>query len=644
MNRLPALVNRPTRSPHAQRDAEHLLAAGPCAACAERDDAVARWLRYYTHHSRTEAAGRTRIRASMGLCPPHTRHLLGDPASAAWLLPQLYDLALDGGLRLLAVPARRPAPHACPACVCGTRAAARARTVLLRALDRAPVFAAVTGGAVCVPHLAAAAAALPAEEGVRVAEAVVERFAARERERARADGAAEAAADLRAGTGAGEPAGTVVDDRVGAGPYDRAGTGPHARAGTGPYDRAGTGPHDRAETDPHARAETDPHARAETDPHDRAETDPHARAETDPHARAETDPHARAETDPHARAETDPHARAGTGPYARAETGPHAPSRARMDDPGWSAADDLEWIAGPDPDAPIRARLHRALDPLVDEEDRRQQRSVLDRVDADLRLDCCPLCLAEHRAARRLLRWAAWAGPEPPDGEDSALCGRHLHDLAADGGPNLAVITAANAAVWKARFTRFHLLRRQGGGARRAAPERLLHGPDSRRCRACREEALAVRRQRELLTAVLYDTERARRYETSHGICLRHALTWPDPPAPVFAALRARTALLRWELDEALRKQEWHTRHEVRGAELGVGLRAPTLIDGRVYAGMPPQPRAVPGAAAAELQSARRPEPEDARPGPVRPEPEDRRPEPEDRRPEPEDRRPPAWD
>ncbi|NGN64536.1 hypothetical protein G5C51_11555, partial [Streptomyces sp. A7024] len=432
MNRLPALVSKPARSPHAQRDAERLLAAGPCAVCTERDDAAHRWLRYFTHHSRAEARVQTRIRSSMGFCPPHTRHLLGDPASASWLLPQLYDLALDGGLQLLTGPARRPAPHACPACVTGTRAAARARSVLLRALDRPPVFAAMTGGDVCLPHLAAAAASLPAEEGVRLAEAVVHRF----------------------------------------------------------------------------------------------------------------------------------------------------PERAA-----------LEWIAGSDADAPVRARLHRALDPLADEEDRRQQRSVLDRWDADAGLACCPLCLAEHRAARRLLRWAAWAGPEPPDGEDTALCARHLHDLAADGGPNLAVITAGNAAAWQARFTRFHLLRRQGGAARRTAPERLLYGPDTRGCRACREEALAARRQRDLLTAVLYDATRARAYETAHGICLRHAMSWPDPPAPVFAALRARTALLRWELDEALRKQEWHTRHEVRGAELGVGLRAPTLVDGRVYAGLPPQPR-----------------------------------------------------
>lgn len=112
------------------------------------------------------------------------------------------------------------------------------------------------------------------------------------------------------------------------------------------------------------------------------------------------------------------------------------------------------------------------------------------------------------------------------------------------------------------------------------------------RCRACDEEATAGRRQLALLKVQLRDPVRARAYEYTHGVCLRHALAHGDAlPAPARSLLDARLALLRWEVDEALRKQDWHTRHEVKGAEMTVGRRAPTLLDGRTYAGLP-APRA----------------------------------------------------
>ncbi|WP_413802151.1 hypothetical protein [Streptomyces iranensis] len=44
-------------------------------------------------------------------------------------------------------------------------------------------------------------------------------------------------------------------------------------------------------------------------------------------------------------------------------------------------------------------------------------------------------------------------------------------------------------------------------------------------------------------------------------------------------------------MDEWSRRQDWHTRHEAKGAETAVGRRAPSLLDGHVYAGLPAQPR-----------------------------------------------------
>jgi hypothetical protein len=247
-------------------------------------------------------------------------------------------------------------------------------------------------------------------------------------------------------------------------------------------------------------------------------------------------------------------------------------------------------LAGLDPDAAPRARHQERLDPLLEAERARQRDAVAERWDADARLACCPLCLAGHRAARRLLRWAATTtGSGHPTPEETGLCPRHLHDLDAVGGPNVPALLAANAEAWRARLARFGREAGRGGGraGRRAAAARLL-APG--RCRACEEERTAHARQAALLAAALHDPVRARAYEHAHGVCLHHALATgegPPPPEAAMVVLRARLALLDWELTEALRKQDWRTRHEVKGAEMAVGARAPTLLDGRVYAGVP---------------------------------------------------------
>ncbi len=234
----------------------------------------------------------------------------------------------------------------------------------------------------------------------------------------------------------------------------------------------------------------------------------------------------------------------------------------------------VDVLAGLDADAPARGRYLARLDPLLDAERAAAHRPVAERWAADLRLACCPLCLAEHRAARRLLRWAATADDSrqaagrQAEGT-SALCPRHLHDLAGLDGPHVGALLAENAETWRDRLA---------GGAR----------PRTAACRACEEERLAHARQAALLTAALRDPVHARAYEEAHGVCLRHVLVWGGaPPAPVRTALGARLALLGWELAEARRKQDWRTRHEVKGAEMTSGSRAPTLLDGRVHAGSP---------------------------------------------------------
>ncbi|MGP3971893.1 hypothetical protein [Streptomyces sp. 6N223] len=244
------------------------------------------------------------------------------------------------------------------------------------------------------------------------------------------------------------------------------------------------------------------------------------------------------------------------------------------------------WLAGPDADVPVRARHQQGLEALLAAEESAQRVAVAERWEADVRRACCPLCLAGHRAARRLLRWAATTtGAGHPTREETALCPRHLHDLDSVGGPKVPALLADNAEAWRDRLARFSRQAATGRAGWRAAAERL---PAEGRCRACEEERTASGRQAALLVAALSDPVRVRAYERAHGICLRHALAWDGPlPEPVAGVLAARLAWLEWEVTEALRKQDWHTRHEAKGAEMAVGRRAPTLLDGRVYAGLP---------------------------------------------------------
>ncbi|MEU6284387.1 hypothetical protein [Streptomyces sp. NPDC047028] len=247
---------------------------------------------------------------------------------------------------------------------------------------------------------------------------------------------------------------------------------------------------------------------------------------------------------------------------------------------------DVVSLAGLDADSDRRAAQATRLDPFLPLERARQNSSVVARWEADLEIGCCPLCLGEQRAVHRLLRWmAASTGRGEPGREESGLCSRHLHELTAVGGEGVAAILEANTAAWLGRLVRFRRQLAEGRDARRAAGPELTRAV---RCRACNEERMAGRRQLALLAAQVREPVAEVAWARTHGVCLRHALMHRETlPVPVRTLLEARLAQLRWEIDEALRKQDWHTRHEVKGAEMTIGRRAPTLLDGRVYAGLP---------------------------------------------------------
>ena len=72
-------------------------------------------------------------------------------------------------------------------------------------------------------------------------------------------------------------------------------------------------------------------------------------------------------------------------------------------------------------------------------------------------------------------------------------------------------------------------------------------------------------------------------------MCVRHARLAGDSAgtARVRRALRARLAVLDWEIAEAARKNGWEARHERPGPEQTARLRLSALLDGATFLGGP---------------------------------------------------------
>jgi hypothetical protein len=124
-----------------------------------------------------------------------------------------------------------------------------------------------------------------------------------------------------------------------------------------------------------------------------------------------------------------------------------------------------------------------------------------------------------------------------------------------------------------------------------AAPARCAAVASLRRGRAC---PLCVRareageRALALVAALVESTGGRRAFESGYGLCVRHAaraMAMPDAPALgdiVAQTVHARLALLRWELEEQLRRGAWQARPQRRGVESGAWLRAGPRFAGTV--------------------------------------------------------------
>ena len=129
--------------------------------------------------------------------------------------------------------------------------------------------------------------------------------------------------------------------------------------------------------------------------------------------------------------------------------------------------------------------------------------------------------------------------------------------------------------------------------ARRRRDAALAALCQARECPLCRRAQQARDRTLLLLAALLEETEGRRAFQRGYGLCVPHAarafeLIGDGDVAHVIAAtMHARLAVLRWELEEQLRRYSWGARPEGHGGEAGAWERAILRFSGTVCAAGP---------------------------------------------------------
>jgi hypothetical protein len=215
------------------------------------------------------------------------------------------------------------------------------------------------------------------------------------------------------------------------------------------------------------------------------------------------------------------------------------------------------------------------------------------RVLAEAGAGCCAVCRSAQFGATGYLSWLAGLNDgfrlrlEP--GEYS-LCATHLGDLSVTH-PQTAEWIAADQLVGARDACAGAIAVLDGVGPRRdAADDALTQLTSLRPCPACHAGATTAERTAALLAAGLHDAGVRAELRSGHGLCAEHAPALSrraGSPLPV-EVLRARLELLRWELAEASRRRGWRVRHEPSGPEGTAWLRAPSLLCGDAYLGLPP--------------------------------------------------------
>jgi hypothetical protein len=217
------------------------------------------------------------------------------------------------------------------------------------------------------------------------------------------------------------------------------------------------------------------------------------------------------------------------------------------------------------------------------------------------RLPSCAICAEIADAVAQWLRWLAQQAES--DGELTdvlPLCRHHVWQARVAGAPALAprlAKVALREAEERLVYAERAFAAARGSSALQQAVRRLWRGPASgdgvqaalgrgRECPLCRRMREAGDRGIALVAALLEDAAGRRAFENGYGLCVRHsaqAMTMREarPVTSIVAStLHARLALLRWEVEEQLRRGAWQARPEQRGTESSAWLRAPSRFAG----------------------------------------------------------------
>jgi hypothetical protein len=215
-------------------------------------------------------------------------------------------------------------------------------------------------------------------------------------------------------------------------------------------------------------------------------------------------------------------------------------------------------------------------------------------------LPSCAICAEVADARAEWLGWLARASGNGGEGEGDKLsdvlplCRDHVRRARAAAGPALAPALAGvvlreaehrlafasdAAAAYGGSRSLIHRVGRAFGAApaRRAVSASLHRG---RECPLCARLRDAGKRGLALLAALVEDAVGRRAFEGGYGLCVRHAAhAMAMPDAHTFSEIVARTTharlmLLRWELEEQLRRGAWQARPTRRGIESAAWLRA----------------------------------------------------------------------
>lgn len=134
---------------------EELLAGPGCPVCRYVAGAEERYLAWFALEGHADSAGVTRLCASLGMCPRHSRALISQPG-APIRLTAVYVYVIRAARRHLG--AGRVRLELCPMCDHSEAAAGRALDILLDGLTEGLVRDRYLElGGLCVPHLRAAA-------------------------------------------------------------------------------------------------------------------------------------------------------------------------------------------------------------------------------------------------------------------------------------------------------------------------------------------------------------------------------------------------------------------------------------------------------------------------------------------------------